>query len=162
MQRTYSFIAGICLLIVTIACGGGKEKVSGSAAAAGQEPAQQKVVAGEPFDLMSLSALDTNSGVFHGEYDEKVNDEITVRVGLEVTLRDGRITDITLLDTAWVRPEAAQLIPQRIIEQQKLPVETVTGASVASWSIMNATAMALKMDLTELENMGAASDTTDI
>ncbi len=162
MQRTYSFLAGICLLIATIACGDGKEKVSDSASAVGREPAQQEAVAEEPFDLMSLSALDTNSGVFHGEYDEKVNDEITVKVELEVTLREGRITDITLLDTAWVRPEAAQLIPRRIIEQQKLPVETVTGASVASWSIMTATAMALKMDLTELENMDADGDTTDI
>ncbi len=162
MQRTYSFFAMICLLAVTVACGSGKEKVSGSAAAVQTEPAPQAAEAEEPFDLMSFSELDTNSGVFFGEYDEKVDDEITVKVGLEVTLQEGRITDITLLDTTWVHPAAAQQIPQRIIEQQKLPVDAVSGASVASWSIMTATAIALEMDLTVLEDLDADSDTTDI
>ena len=65
----------------------------------------------EPFDLMEYSALDTNSGVFYGEYDEKVNDEITVKVGLEVTMLDGKITGIELKDTAWVHPLAALRSP---------------------------------------------------
>lgn len=162
MQHTFSFFAWICLLIVTSACGAVKEKTSSSASAVGQEQAQAEVVAQEPFDLMSLSALDTNSGVFYGDYDEKVNDEITVKVALEVTLLEGRITAITLLDTTWVHPEAAELMPRRIIEQQKLPVEAVTGASVASWSIMTATANALELDLTMLEDLASDSDTTDI
>jgi uncharacterized protein with FMN-binding domain len=162
MQRKNYLLAFICLFAVTVACGDGKEKVSDSSAAVKTEPAQQAVEAEEPFDLMSFSALDTSSGVFFGEYDEKVDDEITVKVGLEVTLQEGRITDITLLDTTWVHPAAAQQIPQRIIEQQKLPVDAVSGASVASWSIMTATAVALEIDLMVLEDLGAESDTTDI
>ncbi len=161
MPRGLSF-ALIFLIIVIIGCGGSNKEVSSGSAAARPETTQQAVEDEEPFDLMSFSELDTNSGVFHGEYDEKVNDEITVRVGLEVTLQEGRITDITLLDTAWVRPEAAQQIPQRIIEQQKLPVDAVSGASVASWSIMTATAIALKVDLTLLEDLNADNDTTDL
>jgi uncharacterized protein with FMN-binding domain len=162
MQRTNFFLALICLSVITIACGGGKEGMSDTAAAIQSEPAQQAVEAEEPFDLMSFSELDTNSGVFFGEYDEKVREDITVKVGLEVTLLEGRITDITLLDTTWVHPAAAMQIPQRIIEQQKLPVDAVSGASVASWSIMTATAIALEMDLTVLEDLDADSDTTDI
>lgn len=161
MPRGLSF-ALIFLIIVIIGCGGSNKEVSSGSATAQPETTQQTVEDEEPFDLMSFSELDTNSGVFHGEYDEKVNDEITVRVELEVTLQEGRITDITLLDTAWVRPEAAQQIPQRIIEQQKLPVDAVSGASVASWSIMTATAIALKVDLTLLEDLNADNDTTDL
>ena len=106
----------------------------------------------EEFNLMDYSALETTSGVFEGEYEEEVNDEITVRVALKVQLDEGRITGIELIDTAWVHREAALEIPQRIIESQRLPVEAVSGASVASWSIMTATALALEIDLTELED----------
>lgn len=162
MQYTFSFLTGICLLLVTVACGAGKEKVSGSASAVGREQTQQEVMAEKPFDLMSLSALDTNSGVFYGDHNERITDKITVKVRLEVTLLEGRITDITLLDTVWVHPEAAQLIPRRIIEQQKLPVEAVSGASVSSWSIMSATAIALELNPTVLEGLASDDDMTDL
>ena len=112
----------------------------------------------EEFNLMDYSALDTTSGVFQGEYEEEVNDEITVRVALRVKLEKGRITGIEFIDTAWVHREAAQEIPQRIIESQRLPVEAVSGASVASWSIMTATALALKIDLTELDDFASIEE----
>ena len=113
---------------------------------------------GEEFNLMDYSALDTTSGVFESEYEEEVNDEITVRVALRVKLEEGRITGIEFIDTAWVHEAAARLIPQRIIESQRLPVEAVSGASVASWSIMTATALALEIDLTELDDFAAIEE----
>ncbi len=113
---------------------------------------------GEEFNLMDYSALDTTSGVFQGEYEEEVNDEITVRVTLRVKLEEGRITGIEFIDTAWVHKEAAREIPRRIIESQRLPVEAVSGASVASWSIMTATALALEIDLTELDDFAAIEE----
>ena len=153
MQRKLiSVILFVLLVCIPAACGPGGEKAVEDSEAVQEENTPQDTVAEEPFDLMSYSALDTNSGVFFGDYDEKVNDEITVKVGLEVTLLEGRITDIKLLDTTWVHPRAALLVPQRIIEQQKLPVDAVSGASVASWSIMTATAIALEVDLTVLED----------
>jgi uncharacterized protein with FMN-binding domain len=97
--------------------------------------------------------------VFEGEYDEAVNDTIRVMARVRVKLENGRITAIDLLDTAWVHPAAARLIPQRIIESQRLPVEAVSGASVASWALMTATAVALEIDLTELEDSAAKKDT---
>ena len=113
----------------------------------------------EAFDLMKYSALDTASGVFEGEYEEKVDSEITVKARVRVHLEDRRITGIDLLDTCWVNPAAARLIPQRIIESQRLPVEAVSGASVASWILMTATAVALQIDLTELDE--TATETSD-
>lgn len=113
---------------------------------------------GEEFNLMDYSALDTTSGVFESEYEEEVNDEITVRVALRVKLEEGRITGIEFIDTAWVHEAAAREIPRRIIESQRLPVEAVSGASVASWSIMTATALALEIDLTELEGFAAIEE----
>ena len=101
----------------------------------------------EEFNLMDYSALDTTSGVFQGEYEEEVNDEITVRVALRLRKVD-----------SWVHRAAAQEIPQRIIESQRLPVEAVSGASVASWSIMTATALALEIDLTELDDFASIEE----
>ena len=113
---------------------------------------------GEEFNLMDYSALDSTSGVFQGEYEEEVNDEITVRVALRVKLEEGRITGIEFIDTAWVHKVAAREIPRRIIESQRLPVEAVSGASVASWSIMTATALALEIDLTELDDFASIEE----
>jgi len=113
---------------------------------------------GEEFNLMDYSALETTSGVFQGEYEEEVNDEITVRVVLRVKLEEGRITGIEFIDTAWVHKVAAREIPRRIIESQRLPVEAVSGASVASWSIMTATALALEIDLTELDDFASIEE----
>lgn len=113
----------------------------------------------ESFDLLKYSALDTASGVFEGEYEEKVNEKITVKARVRVHLENRKITGIDLLDTCWVNPAAARLIPQRIIESQRLPVEAVSGASVASWTLMTATAVALQIDLTELDDSsGGTSD----
>ena len=106
----------------------------------------------EPFDLMKYSALDTASGLFEGEYEEKVDSLITVKARVRVHLENRKITGIDLLDTCWVNPAAARLIPRRIIESQRLPVESVSGASVASWTLMTATAVALQIDLTELDD----------
>ncbi|MBW7998093.1 MAG: hypothetical protein FVQ81_16295 [Candidatus Glassbacteria bacterium] len=157
MYRIFSALPGL-LILALIACGGGQD--TERTALPESEPELQQAPA-DTFDLMSYSALDTNSGVFYGEYDERVNDEITVVVRLEVTLEDGRITGITLRDTTWVHPRAAEIIPQRIIEQQRLPVDVVSGASVASWSIMTATAVALEIDLTVLDELDDETGTTD-
>ena len=133
------------------------EAGEGSRIQVSAEPAevQARQESEKEFNLMDYSALDTTSGFFVGEYEEEVNDEITVRVALRVKLEEGRITGIEFIDTAWVHRVAAQEIPQRIIESQRLPVEAVSGASVASWSIMTATALALQIDLTELDGFSS-------
>jgi uncharacterized protein with FMN-binding domain len=96
------------------------------------------------------SALDSLSGVFDGDWEETVGD-ITVRAAVRVRLQEGRITEITFTDSSHIHPTAARIIPQRIIESQRLPVESITGASVSSWTIMTAVAVALGIDLRSLE-----------
>ena len=155
MKRIVAIITALLAIAWIAGCGPGEQQnADNSEPVAAQDTTPQP----EPFDLMAYSALDTNSGVFYGEYDEKVNDEVTVNVGVEVTLLDGKITGIVLKDTAWVHPSAASIMPQRIIDEQKLPVDAVSGASVASWAIMTATALALEIDLTVLEDETADED----
>ena len=162
MTRTVAITGIFCAFIWLAGCGTGNQESGSQAEVQEQAAVQDTAPAEEPFDLMEYSMLDTNSGVFYGEYDEKVNDEITVNVGLEVTLLDGKITGITLKDTTWVHPRAAQMIPKRIIEEQKLPVDAVSGASVASWAIMTATALALEIDLMVLEDVNAEEDSLEM
>jgi uncharacterized protein with FMN-binding domain len=105
------------------------------------------------FNLMEHSALDTCGGVFEGEYEEKVSDQITVRAAVKVYLEQGRILGIEITDSLRLDIDAARVIPRRILESQRLPVEAVSGASVGSWTIMTAVAVALEIDLTELEDL---------
>jgi len=108
---------------------------------------------GKIINLMDHSTIDTCDGEFEGYYDEKVADyNLTVSATVRVRVEHCKVTDITIIDTSNVHPSAARLIPRRIIESQSLPVEAVAGASVASWTLMTATAVALGIDLTELED----------
>ena len=103
-----------------------------------------------PRTLLEYSALDTCDGEFEGSYEEE-HGEITVRATVLVRLEDCLVTEITFLDSTSLNSEAIKIIPRRIIETQMLPVEAVTGASVSSWTIMTATALALGIDLIDLE-----------
>ena len=103
-----------------------------------------------PKTLLEYSTLDTCDGIFEGSYEEE-HGEITVRATVLVRLDDCRVSEIIFLDSTSLNSEAIIAIPQRIIETQQLPVEAVTGASVSSWTIMTATALALGIDLMEIE-----------
>jgi uncharacterized protein with FMN-binding domain len=100
--------------------------------------------------LLDYSSMDTCDGVFEGSYEEE-HGEIIVRATVLVRLDNCRVTEITFLDSTSLNSKALTVIPERIIETQMLPVETVTGASVSSWTIMTATALALGIDLLDLE-----------
>ena len=103
-------------------------------------------------NLMDAATIDTCDGLFDGYWDEKVNDKITCSVEIKVKVENCRVTAITITDSTWLHSEAAAKIPEAIIETQSLPVDAVSGASVASWTIMTATAVALGIDLIELED----------
>ena len=103
-----------------------------------------------PRTLLEYSSLDTCDGVFEGSYEEE-HGEIIVRATVLVRLDDCRVSEITFLDSTSLNSEAIKAIPRQIIETQMLPVEAVTGASVSSWTIMTATALALGIDLMEIE-----------
>ncbi len=68
-------------------------------------------------------------------------------VTAEVTIEDGKITAIELTqysETANITAVAKERIPQQIIEHQTLKVDTVTGATLSSYAILNAVKDAVK------------------
>ena len=103
-----------------------------------------------PKTLLEYSSLDTCEGTFEGSYEEE-HGEITVRATVLVRLENCQVTEITFLDSTSLNSKAIKVIPRRIIETQMLPVEAVTGASVSSWTIMTAAALALGIDLMDIE-----------
>jgi uncharacterized protein with FMN-binding domain len=146
----------LAVLMIIPACSGstGQSTQAQQAAPADSVTADSTgTAAGKSIDLMKYSTIDTCDGEFEGYYDEKVADfNLTVSATVRVKVEHCKVTDITIIDSSNVHPSAAKLIPRRIIEAQSLPVEAVAGASVASWTLMTATAVALGIDLTELED----------
>lgn len=127
---------------------------SGKTAAFEESSPADETGGGKTLNLMDFATVGTCDGEFEGYFDEKVQDyDLVVSATVRVKIEDCRITAITIIDTANVHPTAAELIPRRIIESQSLPVEAVSGASVASWTLMTATAVALGVDLIELEDL---------
>ncbi|GHV92175.1 hypothetical protein AGMMS50268_26780 [Spirochaetia bacterium] len=68
-------------------------------------------------------------------------------ITLKVTVDSGRILDIQVIeqnDTPEVSGQAYQRIPQAIVAGQTLAVDTVSGATVSSKGIIEATAIAMR------------------
>ena len=61
-----------------------------------------------------------------------------------VTVRNGRVTDIVVRHKEKIHQNATQIIPRRIVAAQSLKVDAVTGATVTSQAIVDATLRALK------------------
>ena len=137
-----------------VACNSRPQPSTEQPDAAGTDSQPADTVTALTINLMDYATVDTCDGEFEGYYDEKVADyNLTVSATVRVRVDNCRVTAITIVDSSNVHPAAARLIPQRIIESQSLPVEAVSGASVASWTLMTATAVALGIDLTELEDI---------
>ncbi|HUU27672.1 MAG TPA: hypothetical protein VM123_07660 [archaeon] len=157
MKRPVASRSFIFVLLLVLACSppktGEKKPLSAAELAAAFEKSRKEEEGkkNKEFNLMDHSVLDTCRGVFEGDWDEKVSEDITCRAAVRVNLEDCRITWITITDSSYLNPDAARLIPQRIIESQRLPVDAVSGASVSSWTLMTAVAVALGIDLMELE-----------
>ncbi|MHB2041012.1 FAD-dependent oxidoreductase [Aerococcus mictus] len=76
-------------------------------------------------------------------------------IEVEVALADDCLLSIEVLnqqETANLADKVYETIPQRIIDQQSLNVDTVSGATVSSKAIINATAAALKAAGLDPEN----------
>ncbi len=79
-------------------------------------------------------------------------------VTVGITVEDSKITNIEFLqnsETPYVVKVAVERIPAQIIENQSLSVETVTGATLTSFAIINAVTNAAKeagLDVNALKN----------
>lgn len=67
-----------------------------------------------------------------------------VSVELEVSIQDGRVVAIDLIDHDNGRGQAAEAILSRVIEQNELPVDVVSGATASSKALMYAVADAVE------------------
>ena len=92
------------------------------------------------FEEINIS--DISDGVYIGEYDVNF---IYARV--EVTVQNGEITNINILEHRNERGKAAEAITNKIVDEQKIDVDAISGATNSSTVIKKAVENALKNGL---------------
>ncbi len=96
----------------------------------------KKAVKETVFNDIDLSRIP--DGVFAGEYDVDF-----VYAKVEVTVRNGVITNIDILEHENGRGSPAEIVADRIVEEQKIDVDEVSGATNSSIVIKKAVENAL-------------------
>ena len=86
-----------------------------------------------------LNISDISDGVYIGEYDV---DFIYAKV--EVTVQNGEITNINILEHRHERGKTAEVITDSIVDEQKIDVDAISGATNSSTVIKKAVENALK------------------
>ena len=87
----------------------------------------------------NLDISDVPDGVYVGEYDVDF-----VYAKVEVTVQNGVITNIDILEHKNGRGSRAEVIVDRIVEEQKIEVDAVSGAALTSDTVLKAIENALK------------------
>lgn len=88
--------------------------------------------------LNDVDISEVPDGVYIGEYDVNF-----IYAKVEVTVQDGVIADIAILEHKNGRGKSAEVITDRIIEEQKIDVDAVSGATNSSVVIKKAVENAL-------------------
>lgn len=96
--------------------------------------------------IANIDLTRVSDGTYNGSCDA-----IIVAATVDVTVKDHKITDITLVEHKNDRGKAAEIIPARVMEFQNLEVDTVSGATNSSKVILKAIENALKSDKEEKE-----------
>lgn len=86
----------------------------------------------------SINISDVSDGVYVGEYDVDF-----VYAKVEVTVQNGVITNIDILEHKNGRGKPAEVVADRIMEEQKIDVDAVSGATNSSVVIKKAVENAL-------------------
>lgn len=86
-----------------------------------------------------INISDIPDGVYVGEYDV---DFIYAKV--EVTVQNGKITNINILEHRHERGKTAEVITDSIVDEQKIDVDVISGATNSSTVIKKAVENALK------------------
>ena len=92
------------------------------------------------FEEINIS--DIPDGVYIGEYDVNF-----IYAKVEVTVQNGEITNINILEHRHERGEAAEAITNKIVDEQKIDVDAISGATNSSTVIKKAVENALKNGL---------------
>lgn len=89
-----------------------------------------------------INILDISDGVYIGEYDVNF-----IYAKVEVTVQNGEITNISILEHRHERGKTAEAITNKIIDEQKIDVDAISGATNSSTVIKKAVEDALKSGL---------------
>ncbi len=92
------------------------------------------------FEEINIS--DIPDGVYIGEYDVNF-----IYAKVEVTVQNGEITNINILEHRHERGKAAEVITDSIVDEQKIDVDAISGATNSSTVIKKAVENALKNGL---------------
>ena len=92
------------------------------------------------FEEINIS--DISDGVYIGEYDVNF-----IYAKVEVTVQNGEITNINILEHRHDRGKAAEAISNKIVDEQKIDVDAISGATNSSAVIKKAVENALKNGL---------------
>lgn len=96
----------------------------------------QRAVKETTFDEVIISDLE--DGVYIGEYDVNF-----IYAKVEVTIQNGQITDINILEHTQKRGKSAETVINKIIDEQIIDVDAVSGATNSSIVIKKAVENAL-------------------
>ena len=92
------------------------------------------------FEEINIS--DISDGVYIGEYDVNF-----IYAKVEVTVQNGEITNINILEHRHERGKTAEVITDSIVDEQKIDVDAISGATNSSTVIKKAVENALKNEL---------------
>ncbi len=92
------------------------------------------------FDEIDIA--DVPGGIYIGEYDVNF-----IYAKVEVTVEDGEIVSINILEHRHERGKAAEAITSKIVDEQKIDVDAISGATNSSTVIKKAVENALKNGL---------------
>ena len=93
------------------------------------------------FDEINISHV--SDGVYIGEYDVNF-----IYAKVEVTVQNGEITDISILEHRNERGKDAEAIINKIVDGQKIDVDTISGATNSSTVLKKAVENALQKAVT--------------
>lgn len=89
--------------------------------------------------FVGMDISDVPDGVYVGEYDVNF-----IYAKVEVTVQNGKITGIDILEHKNERGKSAEIVIDKIIEEQKINVDAVSGATNSSTVIKKAVENALR------------------
>ncbi|MCI9217950.1 FMN-binding protein [Lachnospiraceae bacterium 42-17] len=86
-----------------------------------------------------INAADIPDGIYTGEYDVKF-----IYAKVEVTVENGKVVSINILEHKHERGKTAETVIDKIISEQKIDVDAISGATNSSTVIKKAVENALK------------------
>ena len=89
--------------------------------------------------IEEVNISDIPDGVYIGEYDVNF-----IYAKVEVDVSGGKIIDVRILDLRQERGKAAEAVANEIVDEQRIDVDTVSGATNSSIVIKKAVEVALK------------------